>query len=473
MSILRRKKIDTRHIKVTLKPIMGIKPKVYIPSIYIILITLFITFVFIAPSIRRGYKINIISYPPNASVYIDNKRVGSTPLEIQITKGDKEILVHKSQFSPVKISKTITKKEKMIFQLESQNGSEILNESYENMSNWSLFRDIDVNNRSRIPFIISESVNSYFYSTDFNNDQLNSYLISSLKLVTNEYVLSDYLRAISISASNNKIMTISSVKNTFLTLNNIINEQPNTPLLFYTKILNNSNLNIDDDLFKQFTKMHKTSIEKGVIKFDKGKKQIKTKDLTFNYIPESLIKPVDVNFIHNIEQSDFYISDKMISRKSFMDFVKLNPFWDKSNIDYLIKNDLVDNYYLNFSDDNRYITNISYFAAMEWCSWANTFYSIPEGWKIALPTENMWHAATLYEGVDEVEAWQWTSQGFYVYDHFLSNTEGQFSPEYGFTSARLVVGKNKYNSKKESGRGVQKASWCTPFLSFRPVLKKE
>lgn len=473
MSILNPKKIDADHIKVTLKPIKGIKPNVYIPFFYLSALILLATAFFIYPSMKHGPEISIKTYPSNASVYIDNVRIGSTPLITNIPRGNKELVIVKSNFLPLKLNINTLKNNEFKYTLISNYGAEILKKSYSEMARWSLVNNSKIDSRYRLPFIMSESVKDYFYSTDFRKEELNRYLKSSLKLVTNEHILGDYLRAQSISASDKKLLSISSVKNMFLTINDSINNMPYTPHLFYTQLLKNSKLDIDKNLYKSFIDRHKSAIDKNVISFDKERKSKKYGDLTLNYIPDSQVKPVDVNFIHNIKQSGFYISDNMISRKSFMEFINDNPYWSRDNIENLIEAELVDRYYLDFQTEEDYITNISYYAAKEWCIWANEKYNFEEGWKLTLPTENMWHAAVLYEGVKNIEAWQWTSQGFYLYDHFLTDPEGQFTPEYKEIKSRLVVGKNKYNSKEESGRGVQDSDWCTPFLSFRPVLIKD
>ncbi len=484
MNNLDKKKIDASHINVTLKPIFNIKPELYIPILYGMGLLVLLFVLFILPGIiKHGSVVNITSYPSNASVYINDNRVGSTPLNIFVEKGENKIVIKKDKFREQSLTKDIkgglfftlfNKREDFVhLSMTSDSGSEILNSSFLEASRWSLVNSLDINNRYRIPSVISNGVKDYFHSTDFNSDILNNYLTSSLKLITNEYLLSDYIRAIVISASDNRLPSISSIKNSIQFIDKTISKKPNTPILIYNKIVKNSNTNSNSDYITILKDRHKKIIDKSVISFGEDKKNIKIGNMVFNYIPESNIKPIDVNFIHNIKQDDFYILNNMVRKSSYLDFVNENPRWREDNIDNLILENLADKYYMKFESEEEYITHVSYFAAKAWCVWANETFEIPDGWTLKLPSENRWHAANTYGSLSNVDAWQWTDQGFYLYDHFLTDLDGNFSDEFTDIIPRLVVGNNKYNNRVESGRGVQDANWCTPFLSFRPILVKE
>ncbi|MGL1892153.1 MAG: PEGA domain-containing protein [Spirochaetaceae bacterium] len=477
-----KEKIDASHINITLKPFLNIKPQIYIPIIYsVIFAIVFFTIIILPGILKNGTELNITSTPGNASVYIDDVRIGSTPLKVFVEKGKKTILIKKDNFIDVLIDKKVRgklffslfnkKREDIHTNLLSKNGKQILENAYLEMSRWSLINNKDVKNRYRIPSLLSLSVKDYYRSTDFDKKTLDNYLLSSIKLVTNENIFSDYLRAIMISESDYRLPSISSIKNSIIFVNNIVEENPNTPLLLYNEIL--KDIKSDNKYYKLLTDRHRKIINKNVISFEDPKDDVDIGSMTFKYIPNSNITPYDVNFIHNITEESFYISELMVSKENYLDFVSKNPEWNTENKDSLVSDKLVDNYYLSFENSEEYITNVSYFAALAWCKWANSYYEIPEGWIINLPTENMWFSAVLYGINLNVEAWQWTDQGFYLYDHFLTNNNGVPITPFTDITPRLVVGENKYNTKAESGRGVQEANWCTPFLSFRPVLVKE
>lgn len=475
---------ETSNINVKLKPIFNIKPKIYIPIIYsLILLIIILTLTVIPGIIKNGSYVTITSTPTNASVYIDDIRVGSTPIKSFVNKGYRKIEIKKSNFAidskKVYITANIflslfQSKSKLIhFTLTTDLGDEILNKAYKDAAKWSLISSGDISRRYRIPNIISSPVSSYFSAANFNKNRLTDYLKSSIKLVTNEFILSDYLRALAISSSDKKLLSISTIKNSSIFINGLLSEQAHIPLLLYNEILANREADINLEYYKKLSELHRVKINKNAISFQEPLRDIKVDNLTFKNVPKSQITPIDVNFIHNIANENFYISEYMISRESYFEFVEENQKWSIDNLKNLLAEGLVDNYYLDFSSSEVYITNISYYAAQAWCEWANNKYNLPDGYKLVLPSENMWFSATLYGVVKNIDAWQWTNQGFFLYDHFLTDKTGLPLKSFTDITPRLVVGKNKFNTKAESSRGVQDANWCTPFISFRPVLVKE
>ncbi len=476
--------IETSNINVKLKPIFNVKPGVYIPIIYsLILLTILLSLTVIPGIIKNGSYVTITSTPTNASVYIDDIRVGSTPIKSFVIKGNKKIELKKNNFSvvskEVKISGNIffslfkPKNELIHFSLTSDSGDIILKNGYNDAAKWSLINSDDISRRYRIPNIISSPVSTYYSATNFNKDILSDFLTSSIKLVTNEFILSDYLRALAIFSSDKKLPSISTIRNSSNFINSLLSEQAHIPLLLYNKILVNRESDINSEYYKKLSELHRIKINKNAISFEEPIRDIKINNLTFKNVPKSQITPIDVNFIHHIENKSFYISEYMISKESYFEFVEENQDWSIENFKNLLTEGLVDNYYLDFPGSEDYITNISYYAAQAWCEWANNKYDIPDGYKLTLPSENMWFSATLYGVVKNIDAWQWTNQGFFLYDHFLTDKTGLPLKSFTDTIPRLVVGKNKFNTKAESSRGVQDANWCTPFISFRPVLVKE
>lgn len=470
--------------KVILKPILTIKPELYIPAIYITMFLLVSFSLLILPGIiKNGSYITLTSSPSNASVYINDIRVGSTPLNIYVDKGHKDIIFKKQNFSNYSFNMDI--KGKVLFSLfnkrkitshinlKSSNGLKILENSFKEASEWSLINNMDINSRYRIPPLISSSIIDYHYSIDFNEETLNEYLNSSFKLITGEYILSDFIRGLIIAKSDNRLPSISSIKKSALYINNFIENHPNSPLLLYNKIIKDPEINMNDTYYKKLYDKHRILLNKNATTFDDPENDIIFNGLRFKNIPKSKITPIDVNFIHNIEQESFFILEEMISKDNYLKFIEENPYWKKDNGKVLIKDGLADKFYMEFSNNEVYITNISYYSAVAWCKWANYYYDIPEGWKIDLPSENMWFSALQFGVMKNIEAWQWTSQGFFLYDHFLTDPIGKPLKTFTQITPRVVVGKNKYNTKAESGRGVQNADWCTPFIGFRPVLIKE
>lgn len=482
MNIFTKKKIDATHINIKLKPIFGIAPEKYIPVIYTILLIIILFSLIVLPGIlKNGSLTKITSSPEAASVWIDGKRVGSTPVTTFVQKGNKKVTLIKENFETVTdehifkgrlfFSLFNKRNDELHFNINSKNGSKVLKTAYNELAEWSLTPSDEITERYRIPFFLSKAVTDYKYSEDFNKKEAKNFLNSSIKMVTNKYILSDYLRSYFILNSDNRMPSISTLKNSLNDLSKVNRKSKNLELLLYSNVLSGIDFNLER--YQKLINNSKKIIDNSVTSYESSMDSKTIGNYTFNYIPKGEITPLETNFIHEIKENSFFLSDKMITREDFNKFISDSPYWSRDNIDELIKKSLVDENYLKFENEEKYVTNISYYAAREWISWANKNMKIPAGYKLALPTESQWLSATLYGATGKIEAWNWTSQGYYTFDHFLTDENGQFIDEYSFIEPRLVVGSNKYNTRSGNARGVQKANWCTPFLGFRPVLIKE
>jgi len=474
--------INNSQSNVKFKPILNIQPSIYIPILYIILIIVIFMLISVFPGlIKNGMYLDLRSNPSNSAVYIDDIKIGYTPLNIFLKNGSYNISVKKNNFEDfeqkisVKGSVFFTLFNKKIdnyyFELKSISPDNLLKEAYENLALWALIDKQSLSKRYKSPNIFSESISDYL-ANNSKKTNLDSYFNSSIKLITNEYILSDYIRGLLIYNSDRKTLSPSSILNSANFINRILSEYPNSSLLIYGNILNSTE-SLNSNLYQSLFESRKLQIDNNLIAFESKGKDVLIDGMVFKNVPNSQITPFNVNFIHNIEQESFYILENLLPKENFFQFIQENPFWELDNKNLLINNQLVDLNYLDFEYNDSYITNISFYAAKAWCDWANTKYNIPDGYKFALPTENMWFSSLLFGVIKDNSAWQWTDSGFYLYDHYLTDKKGITINEFGEIKPRLVVGKNKYNLKSETGRGVQDADWCSPFTSFRPVLIKD
>jgi len=89
------------NIRVSLKPILGIHPRIYVLFIWLILITLTVFLLLILPGIRsNGTVLTVESIPPDASVIVDGHRLGSTGKAIFVPHGKRELSVERFGFIP-------------------------------------------------------------------------------------------------------------------------------------------------------------------------------------------------------------------------------------------------------------------------------------------------------------------------------------------------------------------------------------
>ncbi|MFP4153666.1 MAG: SUMF1/EgtB/PvdO family nonheme iron enzyme [Alkalispirochaeta sp.] len=83
---------EIENLRVTLPPVLGVSPERYIPVFYSVLIAVVLFLVFVLPGIRRyGTVLTVVSAPVGASVTVDDVRYGTTPLEIFLPAGEREV----------------------------------------------------------------------------------------------------------------------------------------------------------------------------------------------------------------------------------------------------------------------------------------------------------------------------------------------------------------------------------------------
>jgi hypothetical protein len=195
-------------------------------------------------------------------------------------------------------------------------------------------------------------------------------------------------------------------------------------------------------------------------------------------------------FPHTEETGDFLIALTKTSRASWEAFLRANPEWRGENGPSLAERGLVDPNYLvreprppesDPGDPAQPVTGVSWYAAEAYCRWLNAF--LPPalaGWELRLPTEAEWScAAGLAAAAGEAPGlpggflrtlWEWCGDPYGPLNFFPLSPELQRalpSPE------RALRGGSWLNSPNSSGvetRGSLPPAFCSPFVSFRPLI---
>jgi formylglycine-generating enzyme required for sulfatase activity len=192
--------------------------------------------------------------------------------------------------------------------------------------------------------------------------------------------------------------------------------------------------------------------------------------LTFRMVQGGL-PLLGANFPQGTTVDTFYILQNPISPAAWRAFTEQEPKWEKENLDALIKEGLVNESYLEDipAAPDSGVSGISWHAAVAFCGWLNS--SLPRefaSYEVHLPTEAEWEYAASSGAIEYGVFWEWCEEP-YVPLSFLSVPQGapQFSPE------RPVRGgswRNSQGSVNSETRGSLPPSFCSPFVSARPVL---
>jgi hypothetical protein len=173
-----------------------------------------------------------------------------------------------------------------------------------------------------------------------------------------------------------------------------------------------------------------------------------------------------------------YIGETEVSVASYEAFLEDEPRWRRENREQLVEQGLVTGDYLepgpggtgDPSETAGFRTGISWYAASAFCAWLNR--QLPPGWeeaRVRLPGEAEWTAYVRETG-GEARFWEWR-QDPYAHLAFLSASPAAIgrisSPE------RVLQGGFRIGSLRQRGEETRASlppEACSPFVSFRPLI---
>ena len=91
---------DAEDISVHLKPILGVRPGIYLNVMYGLIVILAIFFLLFYPGVRnRGSYRSITTFPDHATIKVDGVYAGSTPCTIFLKHGERVVEISKPFYS--------------------------------------------------------------------------------------------------------------------------------------------------------------------------------------------------------------------------------------------------------------------------------------------------------------------------------------------------------------------------------------
>lgn len=529
-----KKPVEIDETIVRLKPIFGVQPPVYLLYFYIFLLVLIIFFLLFFPGIfRNGSQVTFTSSPPGVSVYVDDIRVGSTPVTAFVASGNRHIRFSKGGFDssvweekvPGRLffSLFVPKKVKISNSIVLTNKTALLEKSASEFASWAMIGES--NERYQFPLVLSEAVLDVSSNTAVPDAETGDFLAAMIGNVVSPALLKDYIRAYALYCGNGAALSPASIDRLlqfFIQLH-----QESSVVAFW--LANTLPRDIAEEIagsgwFEGYygSYMNGLAEQSSNLTTKPGSPvppQVEVNGMDFTYIPGgSFLMGIDPE-TGNSSNSDpylfpgvktvdeYYIKAAEVTQAEYAAFLNANPEWRAENIDALVENGLVTEDYLagfgeitDIESSTLPVSGVSYYAAEAFCVWLES--KLPPslaGYRVRLPSETEWERAAAINNSSETDAvffesgkngpsdvyrsgigslglygmqgnvWEWCENWFFPAEYAFNHTVEEDWP----TSERTVRGgswANESDSVNIATRGSQPPSWCTPFLGFRVVL---
>jgi len=209
---------DFSEVTVTLKPILGIRPGVYLMVIYAVIILAIVFVLFFVPGLyAAGSYVNFSSWPVSAGVWIDGKKAGVTPCEVLVREGRHEFRIARPNYKPVVMTKDVTrfvfalpflpKREFIDTPLEVADETSLVRDAYADFSGWASVAEFAQD--YPYPPVLTEAARSIYASpTEDTYRALQNLLERALPSVHLPELASDWFAAYFITATRGRGPTV-------------------------------------------------------------------------------------------------------------------------------------------------------------------------------------------------------------------------------------------------------------------------
>jgi len=518
------KSADMPQAEVKLKPILGIRPGVYLTILYGAAALILLFFLLIVPGLRNNGTVYAIeSTPSEAAIYVDGNYAGSTPQKVFIEKGIHQISIKRAYFSSYdmrvdtggRIFGTLISKKKdhVDVQLRIADLETYLVSQYKELSSWALINQFSPSYQA--PRIISDTVSDFYESGGNDTELLDRFLTVSLSSLNGEVFMADFIRALLLRNTGNKVPTAGSLARTAQKAAQLL--QRHRSLAFLVSAALDEELLTtyrESDWFQSFVAEYRNTIDAyGDPDTVRANDEITVHTMPFVSIPAGrfamgfpLANGIEGELPHPEETGQFFMLKGEVTRRWYADFLQANPSWRAENRELLIARGLVDEWYLHDWDEvtdlDLPVAYVSFYAANAFADWINaTLPGTLSGFTARLPLESEWEWAALGNsttdeltgdvfsdgpsrisskgGVENLvgSLWEWCSTWYHPADYFVKPwMPGSIAVDTLFdTGAEVVIRGGSWANTKEDRvgpvvRGSHPPQWCTQFTGFRIVL---
>jgi hypothetical protein len=464
-----RRKIEIlAEDSVTLKPVFGVQPAVYVSVFFAFFLAAALFFLLVFSGlVRPGGVVSFRSEPSGAAVYVDGVYAGQTPCDAFVARGDHTMTMTMAAFHTGTVARTVENRvfgslffpwrDTVRLALEEDAPNAALLAGAKEFAAWSFTRE--PSETYQIPLVLSEG--AYRSGNRAANTpaarRTQDILAGAARFTQSRAGIKDLARALFLSGNGGNAPSPLSLVSSMRAALFFLQDNPASAAWLTAVLPAGLRETVPDNGWNG-------TAEPGLE----------------NEKPSSVKSAVTVENVLFIQaRDDLWAAATAVTEAQFARFTKANPKWRVENAEALVADGLATVDYLTGVEDTRYpaptVSGVSWYAAEAYCDWLTG--CLPRelaGWRVVLPSENQWEAAAQTAGVTGAGTiWEWCADPFAPFPAL--QTDAGVIAEIG-SPEKLARGASwaqpRTNRARNAARGSVPPESSTPFVSFRPVLEK-
>jgi formylglycine-generating enzyme required for sulfatase activity len=488
--------------QVRLKPILGLRPGVYLTVAIVAVMLIVLFFVLLYPGIARpGAVVVFTSEPAGAALRIDGAYTGSSPCRIFVSRGEHTIEAALPGFAAERVECTIPsrlfasalfpRRYDVNITLSATDPAAALAMAAADYALWTFGGEPTA--AWQIPLSLSEGV----YRVGSAASEADGLLSAAARFAVTRAALRDLVRASTLARNGGNVPSPLTLSHAAAQMAAFLSHNTagaawladTLPADSAAVLISSAWYQNQLAAFAEVTAGEALAAPPGQ-RFDPALpvNQIRVGGLLFIGMGGGVLVQGEP-FPHQAPVEAFFICAEEVPSPAYADFLDANPRWRAQQRDDLERQGLVDSEYLIDFDDSipaggrridTGVTAVSWFAANAFCEWLTG--KLPasfSGWEVRLPAEAEWEYAAKSArrwggGIVAMEdgAWEWCANPYAPLPFIAAPPQAIAavgSPE------RPVRGGSWLNaavSTNAETRGFLPPVTCSPFVSFRPIIAR-
>ncbi|GHU82393.1 hypothetical protein FACS189468_6560 [Spirochaetia bacterium] len=479
--------------RVALKPLLGIRPGVYLAALYSVIVLIILFFVLLYPGIYRPGSLAVFtSEPLGAAVRVDGVTLGTTPCEIFIPRGKRTVEMVLPGFTPFRTeaevparlfaSLFLPRRFPITGTLSTGDPAGAFAREAAEFAQWTFAGEPTA--VYQIPLVLSEGAYRIGPAARESavHKEMSDILAASARFAATRAALRDLLRAKFLvdngGLSPSPLTLIQSAQDiaAYLAAN------PGAAPALAEILPDKAGLWVMNSPWYEES-METLEEAPALVWAESRSGSLNLGNMSFRSIPPGKMVWTG-GFPARQIINRLYMADTELSQEAWDAFIAANPAWGPDHREDLVARGLVTQDYLVSSDHPGYpqpaVPGVSWHAAAAYCRWLTEQLPLNlAGYEVRLPTEAEWEYAARIAAAGTEEdlpqgllggLWEWCADPYAPLSFFSAPPEAiaaVSSPERSVRGGSWI---NPPGSVDAETRASLPPDSCSPFVSFRPVI---